>query len=94
MKASRHTILYDYRNKLAPWFGYLMQIWIWSELLTLFLNPKRQSFQDRIASTVVVHVPEPAEESQDDAQQVEYEQGPQLIQKPESDVKHLSLPNF
>ncbi|CAN5343115.1 hypothetical protein BH10PSE17_BH10PSE17_19500 [soil metagenome] len=35
----------------------LLQIWIWSEFVTMFFNKRRRAFQDLVGGTVVVHRP-------------------------------------
>lgn len=44
--------------ELAPWWyhsvNFLLQIWIWSEFVTMMFNKKRRAVHDFIAGTVVV----------------------------------------
>lgn len=45
--------------ELAPswyqWVSVLLQVWIWSEFISMLFNKKRRAIHDYIAGTVVVH---------------------------------------
>ncbi len=50
--------------ELAPswyrWISILLQVWVWSEFVSMLFNKKRRAIHDFIAGTVVVHEKEPA----------------------------------
>jgi len=48
--------LYSDRNPIMPWYDYLGQAWMWSELIVLLMNKKRRALHDFIAGTVVLNI--------------------------------------
>ena len=42
------------------WVSILIQVWVWSEFISMLFNKKRRAIHDFIAGTVVVHEEKPA----------------------------------